>query len=198
MQTKSLLAAALVAATLSFSAGAEAATWTVDQGHSSVGFTIRHIFSNVPGSFDKFSGTIDYDPANPAAGSVKVEIDAASINTKVAKRDDHLRSADFFDVAKYPALTFQSTKVTKGEGNKLSVEGNLTMHGVTKPVTLNATFLGAGPAMGGQRAGFEATTKIDRKDFGIVWNKTLDTGTLLGDEVMIAINLEAYVPGEKK
>lgn len=198
MRTKSLLTAALVTAALAISATAQAATWTIDPAHSSVGFNIRHIFSKVPGSFDKFSGTIDYDPANPAAASVKVEIDPASINTKTQKRDDHLRSADFFDVAQFPAMSFTSTKVTKGDGNALSVEGNLTMHGVTKPVTLAVTFLGSGPAQPGQKAGFEATTTIDRKDFGIVWNRAIDNGTLLGDDVAIAINVEAYIPGEKK
>ena len=198
MNLKSLTIAMLVAATLTVTATAQAATWTIDQVHSSVGFTIRHIFSKVPGSFDKFSGTIEYDPSNPTAASVKVDIDPASINTKNSQRDEHLRSDDFFDVAKFPAMSFQSTKVTKGEGNALSVEGNLTLHGVTKPVTLAVTFLGAGPAMGGQRAGFEAASKFDRKDFGIVWNKALDNGTVLGDEVAIAIGIEAYIPGEKK
>ena len=198
MNLKSLTIAMLFAATLTVTATAQAATWTIDQVHSSVGFTIRHIFSKVPGSFDKFSGTIEYDPSNPTAASVKVDIDPASINTKNSQRDEHLRSDDFFDVAKFPAMSFQSTKVTKGEGNALSVEGNLTLHGVTKPVTLAVTFLGAGPAMGGQRAGFEAASKFDRKDFGIVWNKALDNGTVLGDEVAIAIGIEAYIPGEKK
>ncbi|MEK7316790.1 MAG: YceI family protein, partial [Candidatus Eisenbacteria bacterium] len=153
MRSKSLMAAVLLAATLALSTTAQAATWDIDQAHSSVGFSIRHIFSKVPGFFDKFSGTIEFDPANPTAASVKVDIDPASINTKNTQRDEHLRSGDFFDVAKFPAMSFQSTKVTKGEGNALSVEGNLTMHGVTKPVTLAVTFLGAGPAMGGQRAG---------------------------------------------
>ncbi len=198
MRTKSLLTAALVAATLALSATAQAATWTIDPVHSGVGFSIRHLFSKVPGSFDKFSGTIEYDPANPTAATVRVEIDPTSINTKNQQRDEHLRSEDFFDVAKFPAMSFQSTKVTKGEGNALSVEGTLTMHGVTKPATLAVTFLGAGPAMGGQRAGFEATTKLDRKEFGIVWNKAFDNGTVLGDDVSISIDIEAYIPGEKK
>jgi polyisoprenoid-binding protein YceI len=200
MRPKSFLAVALVAASLVLSTSARATSWIIDPNHSSVGFSIRHLFSKVPGAFDKFSGTVDFDPANPTAATVKVDIDPASIDTKTPKRDDHLRSSDFFDVAKFPALTFQSTKVTKGEGNALTVEGNLTMHGVTKPVTLAVNFLGAGPAMGGQRAGFEATTKVDRKDFGIIWNKTLDSGTLLGDDVDITIGIEAYTPppGEKK
>ena len=200
MKRKSLLAAALVVVALASAASANATSWLIDPAHSSVGFSIRHLFSKVPGSFDKFSGTIEFDPANPAAATVKVDIDPASINTKTQKRDDHLRSSDFFDVAKFPTMAFQSTKVTKGEGNALTVEGNLTMHGVTKPVTLAVNFLGAGPALGGQRAGFEATTKIDRKEFGIIWNKTLDSGTLLGDDVDITIGIEAYTPppAEKK
>ncbi len=198
MRTKSLLTALVVAATVALAGTSHAATWTIDGNHSSVGFSIRHIFSKVQGSFDKFSGTVEFDPANPAAASVKVEIDPASINTRNQKRDDHLRSADFFDVAKFPAMSFTSTKVTKGEGNALTVEGDLTMHGVTKPVTLAVNFIGAGPAMGGQRAGFESAAKLDRKEFGIVWNKTLDTGTLLGDEVAMTIDVEAYVPGEQK
>jgi polyisoprenoid-binding protein YceI len=200
MRPKSLLAALLVAAAFGGAATAHATSWLIDPNHSSVGFTIRHFFSKVPGAFDKFSGTLEFDPADPAAAKVKVDIDPASIDTKTPKRDDHLRSSDFFDVAKFPTMTFESTKVTKGEGNAFSVEGNLTMHGVTKPVTLAVNFLGSGPALGGQRAGFEATTKIDRKEFGIVWNKVVDTGTMLGDDVDISIGIEAYTPppAEKK
>ena len=200
MRSKSLLAAALVLATLVVAGAAHATSWLIDPNHSSVGFTVRHFFSKVPGNFDKFSGSLEYDPANPTAASVKVDIDPASINTKTEKRDNHLRSADFFDVVKYPTMSFVSTKVTKGEGNKLTVEGNLTMHGVTKPVTLAVTFLGSGPALGGQRAGFEATTKINRLDYGVSWNKTVDNGMMLGDEVDINIGIEAYTPppAEKK
>ena len=200
MRSKSLLAAALIVAALTVAGAAHATSWLIDPNHSSVGFTIRHFFSKVPGNFDKFSGAIEFDPANPTAASVKVDIDPASINTKTEKRDNHLRSADFFDVVKYPTMSFVSTKVTKGEGDKLSVEGNLTMHGVTKPVTLTVTFLGAGPALGGQRAGFEATTKINRLDYGVSWNKTVDNGMMLGDDVDITIGIEAYTPppAEKK
>ena len=194
MRSKSLLAPVVVLAALTFSVPAFATSWLIDTNHSSVGFSIRHFFAKVPGNFDKFSGTIEFDPANPTAASVKVDIDPASINTKTQKRDDHLRSADFFDVAKFPAMSFESTKVTKGEGNALEMQGNLTMHGVTKPVTLKVNFLGAGPAFGGQRAGFEATTTIDRKEWGINWNKTLDNGTMLGDDVAINIGIEAYTP----
>ena len=189
----SLMAAALLS--LSTAAHAAPTTWTIDPNHSNVTFTIRHFFSKVTGSFTKFSGTVVYDPANAAASSAKAEIDAASITTANERRDGHLKSPDFFDVAKFPTLTFESTKVT-GNGSKLKIEGNLTMHGVTKPVTLEGEFLGAGAAMGGQRAGFEASTKVDRKDFGIVWNKVVDQGTMLGDDVEIRLAVEGVNEGE--
>ncbi|HSQ61326.1 MAG TPA: YceI family protein [Acidobacteriota bacterium] len=196
---RNLWVSLLAAGALAVAGAAQAAVWTIDTSHSSVGFSVRHIFSKVPGSFDKFSGQIDYDPAKPEASSVKVEIEAASINTKNERRDSHLRSADFFEVEKHPTLSFQSTKVVKGEGNALSVEGNLTMKGVTKPVTLAVTFLGATDPKPGARAGFEATTTVNRKDYGILWNRTLDTGgTLLSDDVTITILIEALIPEEKK
>lgn len=195
-----LLAALLGVTSMAATAQAAPTTWTIDPNHSNVTFTIRHFFSKVTGSFTSFSGAVVYDPANPAASSAKAEIQAASINTANERRDGHLKSEDFFDVAKYPALTFESTKVTAGEGGKVKIEGNLTMHGVTKPVTLQGEFLGAGPAMGGQRAGFEATGTIDRKEFGIVWNKVVDQGAMLGDDVQIRIAIEGTnePPGAKK
>lgn len=185
----SFLAVALFA--LTATAQASPSTWAIDPTHSNVTFTIRHFFSKVSGSFNKFSGAIVYDPANPAASSVKAEIDASSIYTANERRDNHLRSADFFDVAKHPTLTFESTKVT-GEGGKLKIEGNLTMRGVTKPVTLEGEFLGGGQTASGERAGFEATGKLDRKEFGILWNKVADQGgAVLGDDVQIRIAIEA-------
>lgn len=197
---RSVLAVAL-ALTLVFASAAQAAPvlWTIDPGHSQVGFSIRHFFSKVPGQFTKFSGTIVYDSEKPEVSSVKVEIDASSINTQNEKRDGHLRSEDFFYVEKFPTITFVSTKVTPVEAGKLKVEGNLSMRGVTKPVILDADFLGAGPSMNGEsRSGFEATTKVDRKDYQIVWNKALDQGgTLLGDDVEIKLNVEGVSrPGE--
>src|SRR5258705_6824631 len=137
------VAAIAAAALLGLSSMAQAAptTWTIDPNHSNVTFTIRHFFSKVTGSFTKFSGKIVYDPANVAASSAQADIDAASIFTANEKRDGHLRSADFFDVEKFPKLTFQSTKVTP-QGDKLVIEGNLTMHGITKPVTLEGALLG--------------------------------------------------------
>jgi polyisoprenoid-binding protein YceI len=192
---RSFVAALLAAATLGLTAGAEAAptTWTIDNGHSNVTFSIRHFFSKVSGSFNKFSGAIVYDPENLAASTVKAEIDAASIDTAHEKRDGHLKSADFFEVEKYPTITFESTKITPA-GDRLKIDGNLTMHGVTKPVTLDGAFLGSGPA----KAGFEASTKIDRKEFNIVWNKALDQGPMLGDDVEIRIAIEANSMAAKK
>ena len=130
----------------------------------------------MPGNFGKFQGAIVYDPKKPEVSSVK-EIDG-SINTNNDRRDNHLRSPDFFAADSFPEITFKSTKVTPGsDKTKFKVDGNLTMHGVTKPVTLLVTFLGAGPSMNGeQRSGFEAITTVNRKDFGILWNKTLDQG----------------------
>ena len=190
--TASLLALSLATAT---AASAAPATWTIDPNHSEVGFSIRHMFSKVPGNFGKFQGAIVYDAQIPENSSVKVDIDASSINTRNEKRDNHLRSEDFFDVAKFPTLTFVSTNVAAAGDNKLKVDGNLTMHGVTKPVTLFVTFLGAGPTMNGeQRSGFEAITTLNRKDFGIVWNKTLDQGgTMLGDDVDIHLSVEGVI-----
>ncbi len=188
-QRRTRFAASFVAAALlGLSAAAQAApsTWTIDPNHSNVGFSIRHFFTKVSGNFTKFSGAIVYDPANAANSSARAEIDAASITTANERRDGHLKSADFFDVEKFPTLTFQSTKVTP-VGDKLKIEGNLTMHGVTKPVTLEGAFIGSGP----QKAGFEASGKVDRKDFGIIWNKVADQGTMLGDDVEIRIAIEA-------
>ena len=195
---RKVFAAASVALMFALAGQVQAApqTWTIDPNHSQVGFSIRHFFSKVPGNFQKFTGDIVYDQANPTASSVKVSIDAASINTQNDRRDNHLRSEDFFYVEKFPTLTFESTKVTPGtESGKYKVEGNLTMRGVTKPITLDATFLGAGPSMNGeQRSGFQATAKLNRKDFGINWNKTLDQGgTMLSDDVDINISVEGVI-----
>ena len=194
-RTKKAFTGVVLLLALAVASVAQAAptTWTIDPVHSQVSFSIRHFFSMVPGSFAKFSGAIVYDPEKPEASSVKAEIDAASISTKNEKRDGHLKSEDFFFVEKYPTLTFTSTKVTAGEGGKLVVQGDLTMRGVTKPVTLDVKFLGSGPTFqGAQKSGFEATTKVNRKDFNIVWNRTLDQGgAMLGDDVEIKIGIEA-------
>ncbi|MFN0151526.1 MAG: YceI family protein [bacterium] len=178
-------------------------TYEVDAGHSDVGFKVRHLVAKVAGGFKVFSGEIKLDPADLSKGSVKFDIDAASIDTDVADRDAHLKGPDFFDVEKFPKITFQSTKIVAKSPTDLVVTGNLTMHGVTKPVDLNVAFGGlmADP-WGNDKAGFEVTGKIDRKEFGVVWNKTLDQGgTVLGDDVHLAINIEATkvkAPAEKK
>ncbi|HEX7078245.1 MAG TPA: YceI family protein [Candidatus Eisenbacteria bacterium] len=202
---RSVVASSLVAALLGPGAAAHAAptTWTIDPNHSSAGFAIRHLFTKVNGSFAKLSGTVTYDPQRPESSSVNAEIDASSVTTNNEARDKDLRSDDFFDVAKYPTITFASTKVARAGENKLEVEGTLTMHGVAKPVALDVDFLGSGKGMMGEdRAGFEGTTTLNRKDFNIVWNRNLDQGgTLLGDDVAIHLSIEAFVPppaGQKK
>ena len=167
-------------------------TYKIDSGHSSVGFSVTHFFSKVPGSFTIFEGSIQLDPNDLSKGSVDITIDAASIDTNVEDRDKHLRSPDFFDVQKHPKITFKSTSVKKMGPKKAQVAGKLTMHGVTKPVTLEVDVLGFGPdAWGGYRSGFQARTTINRQDFGVTWNKVLDGGGfVLGNEVDIVINIE--------
>ena len=188
------VAALSFAAFLILPALAQAASWKIDPNHSSTRFEIRHLFSKVQGDFTQFSGTVEYDPATPTASKVETKIVASSINTNNEHRDNDLKSENFFDVTKYPEISFTSTKVETVEKG-LKVTGDLTMHGVTKPVVLDVEILGTGPhpmIKGGQVAGFSAHTKIDRKDFGITWNKTLDSGgTLLGDDVDITLNIEA-------
>lgn len=168
-------------------------TYTIDPAHSAVGFSIRHLFSRVPGRFTKFEGKIVVDRDDFTKSSVDVSIDAASIDTNEPARDKHLKSPDFFDAAKNPKLTFKSTKVTQAGSNKLSVEGSLTIRGTTKPVTLDVDVLGFGPGYGGRiLGGFEARTKINRQDFGVAWNDLIEGGgAVLGDEVEIKINVEA-------
>ena len=192
----------LTLSTLLFAAQAFAApqVYEIDPVHSRVEFTIRHMFSKVTGNFGTFKGTIRYDAADPAASSVNAEIDASSIDTNNERRDGHLKSPDFFDVAKYPTITFTSTKVKTDSDGKIKVEGTLTMHGVQKQVNLDVAYLGAGPGLDGVvRSGFEGLTKVDRKDYGIVWNKALDKGsTLLGDDVQISLEIEAVAPTPAK
>lgn len=178
----------------------QAEIYDIDSEHSEVGFRVKHLVGKVPGRFTKFSGTIDFTPGKPKTWKVDAAIDPASINTDNEKRDNHLRSADFFDVAKYPAMTFKSTKITIDKSELIKLYGELTMHGVTKPVVLNLEIGGTiTDPWGNQKAGFSAKGEINRKDFGIVWNKTLDSGGLiLGDDITVNIELEAQVkPPEK-
>ena len=193
---RSLLVAAVAVSLMAGFAVTAPVTYKIDPAHTEVGFDIRHIFTKVHGRFTRFSGTIVHDAQNLAASRVEAEIEAASISTDNERRDQDLRSPNFFSVDSFPKLTFASKSVTAGSNGSLLVNGDLTMHGVTRPVTLTANFLGSGPAMGGVvRAGFEASTRVNRKDWGITWNRTLDNGgLLLGEDVGIILNVEALVP----
>lgn len=168
-------------------------TYTIDKAHSEATFTVRHFVSRVSGKFDDFAGTVSGDLSKPDAASVEFAIKTASVDTGVANRDNHLRSADFFDAEKNPEITFKSTSVKPtGTKNLFNVTGNLTMRGVTKQVTLPVEFLGFAKDPGGNtRAGFTTHTTLNRKDYGINWNKALDEGGfMLSDDVDITINLE--------
>lgn len=167
---------------------ADADTWTLDRNHSQVGFSVRHLLTPVPGSFDTFEGRIEYDAENPGASTVEVTVDTASIDTDNERRDNHLRSADFFDAANHPTLTFKSKKVAPLGENSLAVTGDLTIRGVTKEVTVPVEVLG----VMGDKAGFLTEFTIDRKDYGVLWNRALDQGgSLLADEVKIVLTIEA-------
>jgi len=170
------------------------ATWQMDPDHSSFQFKIRHLtVSNVKGDFNKSRGVVTIDDQNITNLKVEVFIDAASVNTGHAQRDEHLRGPDFFDVTKYPTITFVSKKVIKADTDRLKVVGDLTIHGVTREITVDVE--GPTPEVkdpwGNFRRGATATTKINRRDFGLTWNKVLDTGGLVvGEEVNIYVELE--------
>ena len=169
-------------------------TWTVDPMHSSVEFTIRHMMiSNVRGQFDKVHSTVVYDGKVLEAASVDATIDASSINTHETKRDEHLRNADFFDVAKYPSITFKSKRIQRLGVGKFKLVGDLTMHGVTKEVVLDVE--GPSPEIkdqhGHARTGASATASLNRKDFGLMWNGVLESGdVMVGNEVKVSIDVE--------
>jgi polyisoprenoid-binding protein YceI len=172
----------------------QAATWQIDADHSSFQFKVRHLMvSNVKGDFTKVKGAVTMDDQDISNLNVELTIDAASINTGHAKRDEHLRAADFFDVAKYPTITFVSKKVMQDGPDRLKVTGDLTMHGVTREITVNVE----GPTQevkdpwGNFRRGATGTAKINRKDFGLTWNRALETGgVLVGEEVDIFVEIE--------
>ncbi len=179
---------------LALPAAVSAGTWKLDTAHTGVHFKVRHLMvSYVRGDFEKISGTIVYDEQDVSKSSADIAIDAASINTRVAKRDDHLRSADFLDVAKHPVITFRSRKVEKAGDGTLKMTGDLTIRGVTREVVLDVE--GPTPPIkdleGKTRVGGSASTKIDRKDFGLTWNKAIESGgVVVGDEVEITIDVE--------
>ncbi len=167
-------------------------TWSVDPSHSQVGFAVKHlVISNVRGEFKTYQSKISLDDADVTRSTVEATIDVSSLDTKVADRDAHLRSADFFDVANHPSMTFKSTKVAKAGKDRLKVTGDLTLRGVTRPVVLEVTTTPEVKGMGGEaRRGFAASTKISRKAFGLTWNKVVEAGPAVGDEVTIALELE--------
>jgi polyisoprenoid-binding protein YceI len=184
-------ALALVALSLAPAAHAQDA-YTIDPVHSSLAFKARHMMvSDVKGFFDTFSGSIKLDAAKIENSSVEVTIDATSVSTKNAKRDGHLKSADFFDVEKYPTITFKSKKVAK-KGDQWVATGDLTMHGVTKEIELPFTLTGPVSAGDASLVGITASAELNRQDFGISWNKTLDSGgVVVGDKIKIEIEVEA-------
>lgn len=173
---------------------AAASSWTIDQDHSNVGFKVKHLMvSNVKGEFRNFNGTLEIDDKDVTRSKVAVNIETPSITTGVTKRDDHLKSPDFFDVAKYPAMTFVSKRVKQAGNDKLTVYGDLTLHGVTREVALDVE----GPTKaykdpwGNIKRGVSATTRINRKDFGLAWNKAIESGgVVVGDEVTISLEVE--------
>lgn len=182
----------LVVLSTVLSTAAFAETYSVDKDHTSVSFKIRHLLSNTTGTFKDFEGKVNYEPGKPETWSAEGTIQVASIDTNVPERDKHLKSKDFFEVEKYPTITFKTTKVLESTAESAKVEGLLTLHGVEKPVVLDVEIHGvAKDPWGNVRAGFTATTKINRKDFGIQYNQVLDQGQLmLGEEVAITIELE--------
>ncbi len=168
------------------------AAYKIDPDHSAVTFKIRHLFSKVSGTFNEFSGSFVYEPDHPEQWSAEAVVQTASINTRVEARDKHLRSADFFDVEKVPTMTFKSTQVTDATPTAAKLHGILTLHGVERPVILDLQILGEGKdPWGNVRAGFTAATTINRKEFGIIWNKVGETGQLLlGEDVDILLEVE--------
>jgi len=184
----SLTAAAAVLATSPVLAD----TYVIDKSHSDASFQVRHMMSRVRGHFNDYAGSITVDPTKPEAATVEFTVKAASIDTDNENRDKDLRSPNFFDVEKFPELTFKSSKVKAAGKDKYDVTGTLTIHGVAKEVTLPVQFLGFGKdPWGNDKAGFSIDTTLNRKDFGISWNKALDNGgVLLGDDVWVSINLE--------
>jgi polyisoprenoid-binding protein YceI len=194
MKLRTWALSVLLASGMYIPGAALATTYKADPEHTSVGFRVRHLFTQVKGRFDKFDGQIIFDPQHPEQTKVQGSIDVASVNTNVEERDKDLRSERFFDVAKYPKITFVSTGTSGIDATKKSgkLNGKLTIHGVEKPVVLEVSFLGEGKdPWGNVRAGFSAHTTINRKDFGLTWNETLETGgVLVGDEIQIEIEAE--------
>jgi polyisoprenoid-binding protein YceI len=199
MVRKTLSGAALV---LILASAAQAQTWNIDAAHSAAQFAVRHMMvSTVRGDMGKVSGTVSFDGKNLSAATVDATVDATAINTREPKRDAHLKSADFFDVATYPTITFKSKKVMPNADGSFKVLGDLTLRGVTKEATLDVEALR--PVIkdqgGNTRSGTTATVKINRQDYGVKWSRNLDGGgVVVGDEVTITIDVELMLPAAVK
>jgi polyisoprenoid-binding protein YceI len=169
------------------------AKWNIDNSHSSVTFSVRHLMiSNVRGEFGKVAGSVTYDPTKPEATKVEARVEVATISTREKDRDIHLKSADFFDVEKFPTINFASKSVKTKGGGQLEIEGDLTIHGVTKPVkwTVEGPTAESADPWGNKRIGASATTKVKRSDFGMTWNKALETGGfVVGDEISVSVDV---------
>jgi polyisoprenoid-binding protein YceI len=168
-------------------------SWTIDNAHSQIQFAVRHMMiSNVHGGFEKFSGTIDFDENDPVRSLLSVQIEGGSLNTKEPKRDEHLRSVDFFNVAQYPYMTYKSKRMEQADATHGRIIGDLTIRDVTREVILDVEYAGQAKSLWGTvSAGFNAQTKINRQDWNLNWNKALETGgVLVGDEIKIDIELE--------
>jgi polyisoprenoid-binding protein YceI len=189
-----ILIASALSLTLGFPVSGRAAMYEIDSAHTSAQFAIRHLMvSTVRGDFRKVTGMVNLNETDVTKSTIEATIDVASVNTGIEKRDEHLRSPDFFDVAKHPTMTFKSKKVEKAGEGKLKVTGDLTLHGTTKEVVLDfeGNLTPIKDPMGKTRIGGMATTKINRKDFGLAWNKTLETGgVVVGEETTITIDAE--------
>ena len=168
-------------------------TYAVDKSHSEATFQVRHLLTKVRGRFADFDGAIEFDAANPEGASVTLAIQTASIDTSESNRDTHLRSADFFSVEEFPTITFRSSQVAKRGDSEFDVTGDLTIHGITKTITVRVAFLGAAKdPWGNTRVAFEGEYTINRKDFGLNWNAALETGGfLVGDDVKISVSIQA-------
>lgn len=196
----------ILAAALTVSSFAFASSWDIDSAHAAANFAVKHLaISTVNGTLGAVTGKVELDDKDVTKSKIEASIDVKGINTKEPKRDDHLRGKDFFEADKFPNITFKSTKIEKGEGNKLKVTGDLTIKGVTKPVTLDGELTPevANPFSKAKTRGFSGSTSINRKDFGLTWNVALETGgVLVGDDVKInveaeLIKKEAAAPAKK-
>jgi polyisoprenoid-binding protein YceI len=192
IRMKKLIPLICLSALLIIQSAFAADTYVFDKAHSSLGFQIRHLFSNVLGKFNDFTGAIQFDEANPDQSSVEVTIKTASIDTGVEMRDKDLRSTNFFDAEKFPEITFKSKSVKKNGENTFDVTGDLTMHGVSKEIVLKVELIGKGA--GPKNAivsGWDATTALKRSDYGLAWNKVIEGTQVVGDDVKIELHVEA-------